>query len=159
MKMDLRLMITWNVENLKYLRMMMATVAWRKRKKKSSTSLGRIAPTKEDLYTWVCSQMRHALSLLIVTEVPPHIRVLLDQSAGKCESSLDIDDPNENGCTFIEGVKIIRKSGIVSTETPAPSKTASAFIGMFAVSTCLLGAYVYFLKSKMDKSKINLASS
>lgn len=84
---------------------------------------------------------------------------MLYQSAGKCESSLDIDDPNENGCTFIEGVKIIRKSGIVSTETPAPSKTASAFIGMFAVSTCLLGAYVYFLKSKMDKSKINLASS
>lgn len=84
---------------------------------------------------------------------------MLYGSAGKCESNLDIDDPNENGCTFMEGIKIIRKSGIVSTETPAPSKTASAFIGIFAVSTCLLAAYVYFLKSKMDKSKINLASS
>lgn len=84
---------------------------------------------------------------------------MLYQSAGKCESSLDIDNPNENGCTFMDGIKIIRKSGIVSTESPAPSKTASAFIGVFAVSTCVLAAYVYFLKSKMGKTKINLASS
>merc|ERR1712176_407926 len=84
---------------------------------------------------------------------------MLYQGAGKCESNLDIDDPNENGCNFMEGIKIIRKSGIVSTETPAPSKTASAFIGIFAVSFFALGAYIYFLKSKMEKSKINLADS
>jgi len=84
---------------------------------------------------------------------------VLYQSSGKCESKLDIDNPNENGCNFMEGIKIIRKSGIVSTETPAPSKTASAFIGIFAVSFFSLGAYIYFLKSKMEKSKINLADS
>jgi len=84
---------------------------------------------------------------------------MLYQSSGKCESKLDIDNPNENGCNFMEGIKIIRKSGIVSTETPAPSKTASAFIGIFAVSFFSLGAYIYFLKSKMEKSKINLADS
>jgi len=84
---------------------------------------------------------------------------MLYQSAGKCESGLDIDEPNENGCNFMEGIKIIRKSGIVSTETPAPSKTASAFIGIFAVSFFAIGAYIYTLKSKMEKSKINLADS
>jgi len=84
---------------------------------------------------------------------------MLYMSAGKCESELDIDDPNENGCNFMEGIKIIRKSGIVSTDIPAPSKTASAFIGIFAVSFFAIGAYIFFLKSKMEKSKINLADS
>mmetsp|Transcript_28167 Transcript_28167/g.34291 ORF Transcript_28167/g.34291 Transcript_28167/m.34291 type:complete len:388 (-) Transcript_28167:417-1580(-) len=84
---------------------------------------------------------------------------MMYQSAGKCESGLSIDYPNENACTFMEGIKIIRKSGVVSTEAPAPSKAASAFIGIFAVSFCLLGAYVYYLKTKLDKAKINLADS
>jgi len=84
---------------------------------------------------------------------------MMYQSAGKCESSLSIDYPNENACTFMEGIKIIRKSGVVSTDEPTPSKTASAFIGVFAVSFCLLGAYVYYLKTKLDQSKINLADS
>jgi len=81
------------------------------------------------------------------------------QGAGKCESGLSIDYPNENACTFMEGIKIIRKSGVVSTDEPAASKTASAFIGVFAVSSCMLGAYVYYLKTKLDKAKINLADS
>jgi len=84
---------------------------------------------------------------------------MLYQAAGKCESGLSIDYPNENACTFMEGIKIIRKSGVVSTEEPAASKTASAFIGVFAVSFCLLGAYVFYLKTKLDKAKINLADS
>lgn len=81
------------------------------------------------------------------------------QGAGKCESGLNIDYPNENACTFMEGIKIIRKTGVVSTDEPAPSKTASAFVGIFAVSSCMLGAYVYYLKTKLDKAKINLADS
>jgi len=84
---------------------------------------------------------------------------MLYQGAGKCESGLSIDYPNENACTFMEGIKIIRKSGVVSTDEPAASKTASAFIGVFAVSFCLLGAYVFYLKTKLDKAKINLADS
>lgn len=84
---------------------------------------------------------------------------MMYQAAGKCESGLSIDYPNENACTFMEGIKIIRKSGVVSTDEPAPSKTASAFIGVFSVSFCLLGAYVYYLKTKLDKAKINLADS
>lgn len=81
------------------------------------------------------------------------------QGAGKCESGLSIDYPNEAACQFMEGIKIIRKSGIVSIEAPAASKTASAFIGIFAVSFTLLGAYVYYLKTKVEKAKINLADS
>jgi len=84
---------------------------------------------------------------------------MMYQAAGKCESGLSIDYPNENACTFMEGIKIIRKSGVVSTDEPAPSKTASAFIGVFAVSFCLLGAYVYYLKTKLDSVKTNLADS
>jgi len=82
----------------------------------------------------------------------------LYEGAGKCESGLSIDDPNENACTFMEGIKIIRKSGVVSTDEPAPSKAAGAFIGIFAVSMCMFGGYAYFLKNKID-TQVNLADS
>lgn len=81
------------------------------------------------------------------------------QSSGKCESNLSIDNPNENGCTYMEGVKITRKNGTVNVARAAASKTASAFIGIFAVSFLALGSYTYFLKTKLDGAKINLADA
>mmetsp|Transcript_38056 Transcript_38056/g.82779 ORF Transcript_38056/g.82779 Transcript_38056/m.82779 type:complete len:419 (-) Transcript_38056:287-1543(-) len=80
--------------------------------------------------------------------------------AGKCESQLDnayLFYPNENACNYIEGIKIVRKDGIVVQGAAAKSKTAAIFIGIFAVSFVLLGAYVYYLKTKLDRAKINLS--
>jgi uncharacterized membrane protein (DUF485 family) len=43
------------------------------------------------------------------------------------------------------------------TSQAAANKTASVFIGMFVVSFILLSAYVYFLKTKLDRASINLS--
>ena len=80
--------------------------------------------------------------------------------AGKCETKLQnqyVRYPNENACNYIEGIKIVRKDGIVVQGAAAKSKTAAIFIGLFAVSFVLLGAYVYYLKTKLDRAKINLS--
>lgn len=76
--------------------------------------------------------------------------------SAKCEDNLSIDYPNSYGCNYIEGIKIIRAAGTVTELDATPSKSASAFIGIFAVSFVVLGAYVYYLKTKLDKAKINL---
>jgi hypothetical protein len=81
------------------------------------------------------------------------------QAAGKCESKIDnayLYEPNEAACNYIEGIKIVRKDGIVVKGSGVKSKTAAAFIGIFSVSFVLLGAYVYYLKTKLDRSKISL---
>jgi len=81
----------------------------------------------------------------------------LYESSGKCETELSIDDANENACTYMEGVKITRKNGTVQVAAAAASKSASAFIGIFAVSFSALAGYVYFLQTKLDGAKINLS--
>eukprot|EP00541_Cyclophora_tenuis_P011267 CAMPEP_0116555480 /NCGR_PEP_ID=MMETSP0397-20121206/8171_1 /TAXON_ID=216820 /ORGANISM="Cyclophora tenuis, Strain ECT3854" /LENGTH=377 /DNA_ID=CAMNT_0004080757 /DNA_START=86 /DNA_END=1219 /DNA_ORIENTATION=- len=77
--------------------------------------------------------------------------------AGKCESNLGIDDPNENACTYMEGIKIVRQDGIVQTQASQANKTASIFIGIFVVAFVLLAAYVYYLRTKLDRASINLS--
>jgi len=78
--------------------------------------------------------------------------------SAKCESNMGLDYPNEYGCNFMEGIKVIRSAGKTTVTEDTPSKAASAFIGVFAVSFIILGAYVYYLKTKLDKVKINLDS-
>jgi hypothetical protein len=77
--------------------------------------------------------------------------------AGKCESSMGIDNPNTNACTYMEGIKIVRKNGIITQNSSKGNKTASVFIGIFVVAFVLLAAYVYYLKTKLDRASINLA--
>ena len=77
--------------------------------------------------------------------------------AGKCESKLSIDDPNENACTYMEGIKIVRQDGIVQTKASQANKTASIVIGFFVVAFVLLAAYVYYLRTKLDRASINLS--
>lgn len=76
--------------------------------------------------------------------------------SAKCEENMGIDNANSYGCNYMEGIKIVRAAGTVTDMGSAPSKSASAFIGIFAVSFVVLGAYVYYLKTKLDKAKINL---
>jgi hypothetical protein len=80
--------------------------------------------------------------------------------AGKCETNLPygtVYAPNTNACNYMEGIKIVRKDGTVVTADAKANKTASIFIGMFTVSFVLLSAYVYYLKTKLDRASINLS--
>jgi len=81
----------------------------------------------------------------------------LYQSAGKCEYGLDIENPNNYGCNFMEGIKIVRKNGAIVQGAGASNTTASVFIGLFAASFVLMGGYSYYLKTKLDRAKINIS--
>ena len=81
-------------------------------------------------------------------------------SAGKCESGLQatgyVYEANENACNYIAGIKVVRKDGIITQVGSKANKTASIFIGIFVVAFVLLAAYVYYLKTKLDRASINL---
>lgn len=83
------------------------------------------------------------------------------QEAGKCEKQLYsagvVSYPNENACNYIKGIKVVRKDGIITQVGSKADKTASIFIGIFVVAFVLLAAYVYYLKTKLDRVSINLA--
>lgn len=78
------------------------------------------------------------------------------EQAGKCESNIAYGD-NYNACTYIQGIQVIRKNGIIVSAGSKANKTASIFIGFFVVAFVLLSAFVYFLKTKLDRASINLA--
>ena len=80
--------------------------------------------------------------------------------AGKCESNLPYGTtytPNDSACNYMEGIKIVRKDGTVVTAEAKANKTAAVFIGVFVVGFILLSAYVYYLKTKLDRASINLS--
>ena len=83
------------------------------------------------------------------------------QMAGKCEPALEatghVYEANENACNYIAGIKVIRKDGIITQVGSKANKTASIFIGIFVVAFVLLAAYVYYLKTKLDRASINLS--
>jgi hypothetical protein len=91
-----------------------------------------------------------------VTEVCENVYI----TAGKCETNLPygtVYEPNTNACNYMEGIKIVRKDGTVVSAQAKANKTASVFIGVFVVSFVLLSAYVYYLKTKLDRASINLS--
>jgi hypothetical protein len=79
-------------------------------------------------------------------------------SSGKCETHMDIDYPNESSCSYIEGIKIIREDGVIRTSQTRKSKSAAVAIGVFMTTGVLLGAYVYYLRTKLSRAQINLAA-
>lgn len=76
---------------------------------------------------------------------------MIYSQAGKCESNLEINGvyPNYNACSYIQGIQVIRKNGIIVSAGSKANKTASIFIGIFVVAFVLLSAYVYYLKTKL----------
>jgi len=78
------------------------------------------------------------------------------EEAGKCEANIEYGE-NYNACTYIQGIQVIRKNGIIVSTGSKANKTASIFIGVFVVAFVLLSAYVYYLKTKLDRATINLA--
>lgn len=79
-------------------------------------------------------------------------------TAGKCESTMGIQYPSEDGCSYIEGIKITRDDGIIRTSSTRASKGAAVAIGLFATTAILLGTYVYYLRTKLGHAKINLSA-
>jgi len=84
----------------------------------------------------------------------------LYEASGKCESGLSgvAQYPNTAACNFMEGIKIVRKNGVVVSGPGTVNTTASVLIGIFAASFILLGGYAYYLKTKLDRAKVNLVS-
>lgn len=81
----------------------------------------------------------------------------LYQAAGKCEEALDITNPSTSACNFMEGIKIYRKNGELIYSKAKAGTTASVFVGLFATAFVLTGGYAYYLKTKLDRSKVALS--
>lgn len=79
--------------------------------------------------------------------------------SGKCETRMSMDYPNESSCDYIEGIKIIREDGVIRTSSVRKSKAAAVAIGMFMTLSVLMGAYVFYLRTKLSRAQINLAAS
>ena len=82
--------------------------------------------------------------------------------SGKCETQFNQEDvpyPDESACTYIESVKRLKDDGIIRADQKVSSKPASVAIGLFTGLAVLLGGYVYYLKSKISRSRINLAGA
>jgi len=82
------------------------------------------------------------------------------QSAGKCESNLGDDGPyypNENACTYIGGIEIVRSDGVMVFRGGSYSQTAMAFLGILGIAFLLLSFYVCYLKTKLDRARVNLS--
>lgn len=78
--------------------------------------------------------------------------------SGKCETKMATDYPNEAACSYIEGIKIIRDDGVIRTTSVKKSRAAAVSIGLFTTVAVLLGAYVYYLRTKLSRAKISLSS-
>jgi len=82
--------------------------------------------------------------------------------SGKCETQYNKEDvpyPEEGACTYIEGVKRLKSDGIIRSDQRISSKPASIAIGVFTGLAVLMGGYVYYLKSKISRSRVNLAGA
>jgi len=74
-------------------------------------------------------------------------------TSGKCESKLSEDVvayPNENSCSYIEGIKILKHSvnGVVYREYHGTKKAAIA-ISFFATTFIVLAFYVCYLRNRV----------
>ena len=79
--------------------------------------------------------------------------------AGKCESSLatgTTSNPNTRGCLYIEGIKIIRKDGIITNVTIGSSPVATSFIVFFAMASVACGFYIWYLRKRIARKNNQL---
>ena len=79
--------------------------------------------------------------------------------SGKCETRMNIDYPNESSCSYIEGIKIIREDGVIRTSATKKSKAAAVCIGVFLTVSVLLAGYVYYLRTKLGRARVNLSAA
>lgn len=80
-------------------------------------------------------------------------------NAGKCEENLPSgmsDSVNTNGCTYIEGIKIVREDGILSVSKSRSNPVVTAFIVIFAMAFAAMGFYVWYLRQRLGVKKDTL---
>jgi len=83
----------------------------------------------------------------------------LYQAAGKCETKMNVYYPNESACGYIDGIKVIREDGVIRTSTTRKSTAAAITTGLFLTAALLLSGYVYYLRTKLGRARVNLAAS
>jgi len=83
----------------------------------------------------------------------------LYEVAGKCETKMSVYYPNESACSYIEGIKVIREDGVIRTSATRKSTAAAVTTGLFLTAALLLSGYVYYLRTKLGRARINLAAS
>jgi len=80
--------------------------------------------------------------------------------AGKCEQAMydgsGEQNLNNNACQYIDGVQTTSSNGIINSGNRGGNPVASGFIGVFGAAFVVLGSYVYYLKTKLDRGRINL---
>jgi hypothetical protein len=79
--------------------------------------------------------------------------------SGKCETKMNVYYPNESSCSYIEGIKVIREDGVIRTSATRKSTAAAITTGLFLTAALLLSGYVYYLRTKLGRARINLAAS
>jgi hypothetical protein len=79
--------------------------------------------------------------------------------SGKCETKMSVYYPNESACNYIAGIKIIQADGVIRTSATRKSKAAAVSIGLFLTVAVLLAGYVYYLRTKLGRAKINLQAA
>jgi hypothetical protein len=80
--------------------------------------------------------------------------------SGKCESSYPsgmlVYEANNNACTYMEGIRIVRQDGIIDTGSTRPSAVATAFIVIFAMAFAAMAFYVWYLRTRLGVKKHTL---
>lgn len=82
-------------------------------------------------------------------------------NAGKCESQLTgtVSYPNENACTYIEGIKVVREDGMVFYQQGHANAVTTAFIVIFAMAFVAIALYSWYLHTRLSGSKQSLLNS
>jgi hypothetical protein len=73
-------------------------------------------------------------------------------NAGKCENHLENGAayPNDNACTYIEGIKVVREDGMVFYQKAHANAVTTAFIVIFAMAFFAMGFYVWYLRTRLN---------
>lgn len=80
----------------------------------------------------------------------------LYESSGKCESHINLSksgmttEPVTSACSYISGIKFTKTNGILEVKS---SKTATAFIVLFAFAFIGLAGFVYKLQKQVTEAK------
>jgi len=82
----------------------------------------------------------------------------LYQVSGKCESHMSVYIPNTSACSYLSGIKIIQEDGVIRTSATRKSTAAAVTTGIFLTAAVLLSGYVYYLRTKLGRARINLAA-
>lgn len=80
-------------------------------------------------------------------------------TAGKCEQSLSVEvnpSPNNAACNYIEGIKIVRKDGIITSAASRPSAVATSFIVISAMAFFAMAFYVWYLRTRLGVKQSTL---